>query len=174
MRALFRSLAAIFSRNRAGPDNLQLLEAARAGGEGTYVSALPSPLAYADGRPSRVLIVEDSPAIAERLVQIVSRPGKVELAACVATEADALEACNGELFDLAIVDLQLAEGTGFPVVRRLRATRTGWPYVVVLTSHASPALKAAALGAGADLFLDKGRQFDRIERIVDTLAAARG
>jgi CheY-like chemotaxis protein len=156
------------------PGDLPLLAAAQAGGEGTYASALPLPLAYADGRPSRVLIVEDSPAIAERLVQIVNRPGRVQLAACVATEADALEACNGNLFDLAIVDLQLAEGTGFPVVRRLRATRTGWPYVVVLTSHALPALEAAALGAGADLFLDKGRQFDRIERIVDALAATHG
>lgn len=156
-----------------GPGDLPLLAAAQAGDGSTYASALPSPIARADGRPSQVLIVEDSPAIAERLAQIVNRPGRVELAACVATEADALEACNGKLFDLAIVDLQLAEGSGFPVVRRLRATRTGWPYVVVLTSHALPALEAAALGAGADLFLDKGRQFDRIERIVDTLAATR-
>ena len=155
------------------PGDLELLAAARVSGKGTYASALPSPLAYADGRPAQVLIVEDSPAIVERLVRIVSRPGRLRLAACVATEADALEACNGNLFDLAIVDLHLAEGTGFPVVRRLRATRTGWPYVVVLTSHAFPALEAAALRAGADLFLDKGRQFDRIERIVDALAAAR-
>lgn len=149
----------------------QLLAAARETGGASFASALPGPAARGDGRPLQVLIVEDAPAIAERLADIVSRPGKVEIAASVATEGEALEACAAQHFDLAIVDLQLAEGTGFAVVRRLRTEGMGHPYVVVLTNHALPALETASFQAGADLFLDKSKHFGRIAAIVDALAA---
>src|SRR5579872_96518 len=67
------------------------------------------------------LVVEDSPRIAERLVELVSIPGQVEVVSTADTESAALEACNAHDIDLAIVDLQLAEGTGFGVIRALRA-----------------------------------------------------
>lgn len=149
----------------------QLLAAAHEAGGKSYASALPGPVARADGRPLQVLIVEDAPAIAERLADIVNRPGKVEVAATAETESDALQACELTRFDLAIIDLQLAQGTGFAVVRRLRSEGMGQPYVVVLTNHALPALEAASFQAGADLFLDKSKHFGRIGLIVDALAA---
>ena len=150
----------------------QLLAAARETGGESYASALPGPVIRADGRALQVLIVEDAPAIAERLADIVNRPGRVEVAAMAATEVDALTACDTNRFDLAIVDLQLAQGTGFAVVRRLRAEGAVRPYVVVLTNHALPALEAASFQAGADLFLDKSKHFGRIGAIVDALAAS--
>lgn len=149
----------------------RLLSAAREAGGESYASALPAPVNRVDGRPLQVLIVEDAPAIAERLFDIVSRPGRVEVAATAETESDALKACDAKRFDLAIVDLQLAQGTGFAVVRRLRSDGMGRPYVVVLTNHALPALETASFQAGADLFLDKSKHFGRIGLIVDALAA---
>jgi two-component system, OmpR family, response regulator len=149
----------------------QLLAAAHEAGGESYASALPGPVNRSDGRPLQVLIVEDAPAIAERLADIVSRPGKVEVAATAETEDEALKACDAKRFDLAIIDLQLAEGTGFAVVRRLRSEGMGRPYVVVLTNHALPALESASFQAGADLFLDKSKHFGRIGMIVDALAA---
>jgi CheY-like chemotaxis protein len=67
------------------------------------------------------LVVEDSPQIAERLVELVSVPNRVEVVATAATEDEALSACDTLHHRLAIVDLQLAQGTGFGVIRRLRA-----------------------------------------------------
>src|SRR3954471_19168393 len=67
------------------------------------------------------LVVEDSPQIAERLVELVSVPHRVEVVATAATEDEALQACDRYPISLAIVDLQLAQGTGFGVIRRLRA-----------------------------------------------------
>lgn len=150
----------------------QLLATAREAGGESYASALPPPVERSGGRALQVLIVEDAPAIAERLADIVRRPGKVEVAATAETESEALRACDAKRFDLAIIDLQLAEGTGFAVVRRLRCEGMGRPYVVVLTNHALPALESASLQAGADLFLDKSKHFGRIGLIVDALAAA--
>ena len=120
------------------------------------------------------LVVEDSPQIAERLVELVSVPDRVEVVATAATEDEALAACDVHTIDLAIVDLQLAQGTGFGVIRRLRASANQHPAcIVVLTNHAVPALKVAAFEAGADFFLDKSKDFATIPRLVGELLSGR-
>ena len=60
------------------------------------------------------LVVEDSPQIAERLVELVSVPSRVEVVATAATEDEALAACDRYTISLAIVDLQLAQGLAGP------------------------------------------------------------
>ncbi len=116
------------------------------------------------------LVVEDSPQIAERLVELVSVPDRVAVVATAATEDEALAACDCHTIGLAIVDLQLAQGTGFGVIRRLRAAAGATPTcIVVLTNHAVPALKVAAFEAGADYFLDKSKDFGTIPRLVSEL-----
>ena len=120
------------------------------------------------------LVVEDSPQIAERLVELVSVPSRVEVVATAATEDEALAACDRYTISLAIVDLQLAQGTGFGVIRRLRAaTGTNPACIVVLTNHAVPALKVAAFEAGADYFLDKSKDFATIPRLIGELLSGR-
>ncbi len=122
----------------------------------------------------QALVVEDSPQIAERLVELVSGPDKVEVVATAATEDEALAACDKHNIALAIVDLQLAQGTGFGVIRRLRAATGAHPAcIVVLTNHAVPALKVAAFEAGADYFLDKSKDFATIPRLVGELLGTR-
>src|SRR4051794_31818460 len=82
------------------------------------------------------LVVEDSPQIAERLVELVSVPSRVEVVATAATEDEALTACDRYTIGLAIVDLQLAQGTGFGVIRRLRAATGANPACIVgLPNH---------------------------------------
>src|SRR5512134_745345 len=124
----------------------------------------------ADEEVMHALIVEDSPQIAERLVELVTVPNRVEVVATAATEDEALAACDRHNISLAIVDLQLAQGTGFGVIRRLRAATGANPAcIVVLTNHAVPALKVAAFEAGADYFLDKSKDFATIPRLVGEL-----
>src|SRR5687768_7739589 len=127
------------------------------------------------GELMHALVVEDSPQIAERLVELVSVPDRVEVVATAATEDEALAACDRHTIDLAIVDLQLAQGTGFGVIRRLRAASGEHAAcIVVLTNHAVPALKVAAFEAGADFFLDKSKDFATIPRLIGELLSNKG
>lgn len=123
----------------------------------------------------RTLIVEDAPEISNRLVEMISIPGEVEVMAIAATEALAVAACDAQGFDLAIVDLQLAQGTGFAVIRRLRASDDDQhrACIIVLTNHAVPALRIAAFEAGADHFLDKSKDFTRIPTVIRELLSGR-
>jgi two-component system, OmpR family, response regulator len=124
-------------------------------------------------KPLQALVVEDSPAIAERLVEMLNIPGRVEVIATATTEAEAVAACAGRVFDIAVVDLQLAQGTGFGVIRRLRADAGRHTTIVVLTNHAVPALKIASFEAGADHFLDKSKDFSAVPRVVEELLSER-
>src|SRR5258708_31204454 len=81
------------------------------------------------------LVVEDSPQIAERLVELVSVPSRVEVVATAATEDEALAACDRYSIGLAIVDLQLAQGTGVGVIRRVRATAGANPACIVVLTN---------------------------------------
>lgn len=129
---------------------------------------------HSDEEVMHALVVEDSPQIAERLVELVSVPNRVEVVATAATEDEALQACDKHTIALAIVDLQLAQGTGFGVIRRLRAATGANPAcIVVLTNHAVPALKVAAFEAGADYFLDKSKDFATIPRLIGELLSTR-
>lgn len=126
------------------------------------------------GELMHALVVEDSPQIAERLVELVSVPSRVEVVATAATEDEALAACDRYTIGLAVVDLQLAQGTGFGVIRRLRASVGANPAcIMVLTNHAVPALKVAAFEAGADYFLDKSKDFATIPRLIGELLSSR-
>ena len=129
---------------------------------------------HSDEEVMNALVVEDSPQIAERLVELVSVPNRVEVVATAATEDEALAACDKHTIALAIVDLQLAQGTGFGVIRRLRAATGANPAcIVVLTNHAVPALKVAAFEAGADYFLDKSKDFATIPRLIGELLSTK-
>ncbi len=69
----------------------------------------------------RVLLVEDHHATVEVLARLLQRAGhEVTTAASV---ANAFEAAKEKTFDVVISDLGLPDGTGFDLVKRLRATR---------------------------------------------------
>jgi two-component system OmpR family response regulator len=120
----------------------------------------------------RALVVEDSPSQAERIVQLISLPG-VEVVACVCTEDQALEACERFHIDLAVIDLQLAQGTGFGIMRALGRRKENPARIIVLTNHAVPALKVASFEAGAGYFLDKSKDFGRLSLLAAELLPPR-
>jgi len=106
-------------------------------------------------------------------VELLTRPGEFEVSAVAATESEAIARSASQAVDLAIVDLQLARGTGFGVIRSLREANGPKTTIVVLTNHAIPALRIAAFEAGADYFLDKSKDVPDVARLVEKLLDAR-
>jgi DNA-binding response OmpR family regulator len=120
------------------------------------------------------LVVEDSPQVAKRISEILESAGATVLG-CEATEQGAVNACDRNQVDFAVIDLQLLQGTGYGVIRHLRRTRPAVATcIVVLTNHAVPALKVQAFEAGADYFLDKSKNFQDLAQIAAGAARERG
>ena len=69
----------------------------------------------------RVLLVEDSSLLADRLAELIGRLPNVDLIETVATEEDAISHVAKDQPDALILDLHLRSGSGFGVLRALRA-----------------------------------------------------
>lgn len=109
----------------------------------------------------RVLLVEDSKVLTERLAEVIGQVPGVELIATADTESAALSAVTRESPDVIILDLHLKQGTGFGVMRALAAGPRK-PRIVVLTNYDLPEYKNAAVALGAAHFLDKARDYGRL------------
>ena len=103
---------------------------------------------------SRILVVEDEPAIAE-LVAINLRHAGFEVR--IAADADQAQAeIDAVVPDLVILDWMLPGQSGLQLARRWRAqARTRSLPVIMLTARAHDADKVSGLDAGADDYLTK-------------------
>ena len=117
----------------------------------------------------RVLLVEDSKVLTERLTEAIKQIADVELVGTADTEAAAVAAVKKDSVDVIILDLHLKQGTGFGVMRALAATQ--WkPRIVVLTNYDLPEYKNAAIALGATHFLDKARDYGRLPEILHEIS----
>jgi CheY-like chemotaxis protein len=116
----------------------------------------------------RVLLVEDSVVLTRRLIDLLSEPGRIEVAAQAATQSEAVSRLQEGAFDVLVVDIELAEGNGVAVIRHARQfyPPDSQPLIVVLTNYASDFVRDHCFAAGADYFLDKMRDIALLKAVV--------
>jgi len=116
----------------------------------------------------RILLIEDSDVLSRRLVDLLSEPGRLAIAAQATTQTDAVSRLKEALYDVLVVDIELAEGNGVAVIRQARQLYPpeGQPLIVVLTNYASDFVRDHCFAAGADYFLDKMRDISMLKAIV--------
>ena len=117
----------------------------------------------------RVLLVEDSRVLAERLRESLDGLEQVEVVASVADETAAVTAARENHVDVIILDLQLKEGTGFGVVQRLGKTR---PKIIVFTNYMLPEYQRLASSLGIEYFLNKSIDYERLPQLLAEIGAA--
>ncbi|MET0281392.1 MAG: response regulator [Steroidobacteraceae bacterium] len=110
-----------------------------------------------------VLLVEDSPRIAERLRELLTQDGGVCVLATIDDETAAIRALREMHVDVLILDLQLRTGTGFGVLESVGAKR---PTTIVMTNYALPQYRERARQLGVEHFLNKEKDFERLPEIV--------
>jgi DNA-binding NarL/FixJ family response regulator len=119
----------------------------------------------------RVVIVEDSAIIRARLSESLSEIRNLAIVGQADSEADALALLRAGQWDAVILDLQLKEGTGLGVLKKLGAQdRPPHSKVIVFTNYAFPQYRDRSLSLGADYFFDKSREFHRVRDILADLA----
>lgn len=96
----------------------------------------------------RVLVVEDDPAIVSALSEYLAAEGFTVRSS--ATQDGACELLDNEQFDIALVDIGLAQGTGFAVCAAAKARPGGGVPVIFLTAANDEFTTVAGLDMGAD------------------------
>ena len=125
-------------------------------------------------RPLKVFLVEDSKLLRERLIEEIASTRETEFVGCAETESEAVEQLSKLKCDAIVLDINLARGTGFTVLRYVRGNRADRPQVIVFTNYAYPFYRQCTMEMGADFFLDKATDFNRLLEIIEGLPAADG
>lgn len=117
----------------------------------------------------KVLVIENAPTICQRLLSLLAESDKYQGMGCVTCSSVALELIEECRPDALLLDLRLADGSGFKVLETLRAT--GCPLPTILLADAiSAQYQTYAESLGAAL-LSKSEQFDDILPTLDRLFA---
>ena len=113
----------------------------------------------------QVFLVEDSPVIRERLEALLAGIPGTTVAGRAAGAAEAIRDILATRPDLVLLDVQLAEGSGFDVLRALHAQAPQLP-VVMLTNYSADPYRQIAERFGARAFFDKTKEFDRVREVL--------
>ena len=122
----------------------------------------------------KVFVVEDSAAVRERLVEMIREVEDVEVVGEAATYGMAVVGIAGTAPDVAILDIGLAddEGSGIDVLNEIRKTMPAIR-AIVMSNYITPQHMKASADAGAEYFLDKSVEFDRIPEILRQMGSSK-
>lgn len=120
----------------------------------------------------RIVVVEDSPVVRDILFGALESIPGTQLAGYAASEEEAKQTLRKIRPELAIVDLELASGTGMGVLGAVQGApqEFGNPTMVVFSNYAHPAIQQRCRVLGAQAFFDKAFQMDELFDFVKALA----
>ncbi|MFM1991174.1 MAG: hypothetical protein RJA99_4131 [Pseudomonadota bacterium] len=111
------------------------------------------------------LMVEDSALVRSRLIPMLAAFSGVRVVASVETTTAALDWLRGNRCDCVLLDLSLRGGSGVPLLAALgREGAAGGtaPLRIVLTNHASDAVRRHCEALGAAAVFDKSIELDEL------------
>jgi two-component system response regulator DevR len=109
----------------------------------------------------RVFIVEDSSMVRERLEEMLSSIEGLCSAGYATTADEAIRDILAAHPDVVVLDIRLAQGTGFDVLRALHE-RASDICVYMLSNFATPPYRRLAERLGAVEFFDKTNQIEAV------------
>jgi len=121
----------------------------------------------------RIYLVEDNATVVELLIALLEEVTLAQVVGSSATESEACEwlQAHQALWDLVVLDLGLAKGTGLGILQCLRAQGAAQKMVVLSNCRVKMA-RTECLNAGADAFFDKASETAQLIDYVNQCSAA--
>jgi DNA-binding NarL/FixJ family response regulator len=118
-------------------------------------------------RELTVFIVEDSRAVLERLEEAVADIPQARVVGRAAAVPEAFEGLKTFAPRVLILDIQLRGGSGFKLLKLMRAAGLTRPEVVIIvTNHPSDDYRAASRECGVEYFFDKASEFEKVKEVL--------
>ena len=129
-----------------------------------------NPKYYMAGTDMKVFVVEDSAAVRERLIEMIREIEDIEVVGEADTFDTAVDGIMNTRPDVAVLDIKLADdgGSGIDVLNQVRKALPAMK-AIVLSNYATPQHIKASADAGAEYFLDKSADFERITEILEQM-----
>lgn len=115
-----------------------------------------------------IFLVDDSKAILDRLVSLVSELDNALVIGQADNSREAMEEIRRLRPEVVILDIQMPDGSGIDLLKAIKQERLA-TIVIMLTNHVYPQYREKCAELGADFFLDKSQDFDRLHEILNDL-----
>ena len=112
----------------------------------------------------RILIVDDSEVIRQRLSSLISDTEGVELVGEAVDTQSAIRLWQSTNPDIVILDLRIPGDGGISVLRELKR-QSPETVVAVLTNYPYVAYRKRCAELGANFFFDKSTEFEKVKTI---------
>jgi DNA-binding NarL/FixJ family response regulator len=126
-------------------------------------------------RPERavikILLADDSIPVIDRITELLRDVEGIELAGRAGGIRETSRMIEELQPDVVILDLQMPDGNAMEVLGAMKGNCSE-RVVIVLTNSAAVAVRERCLKTGADFFLDKSNEFERLPEIVKEIAGA--
>ena len=116
----------------------------------------------------RILLADDSVVIRYRLMSLLSDLPGVEVVGLAATGAEAVARFEHLHPDLTVLDIRMPGGGGIEALSRIKAQDPS-AAVIVLTNYPEEQYRRQCLEAGAEFFLDKSTEFERLPEAIEQI-----
>jgi CheY-like chemotaxis protein len=119
----------------------------------------------------RFLVADDMPAIASLVSELLREAG-ADVVGVAGDGAEALELFDETSPDGVVLDIEMPELNGFQVLQAIRSREHGTRcFAIILTAHSEQSMREQAYAAGADHFLHKSTELERLLEIVPDFIA---
>ena len=116
----------------------------------------------------RVLLVEDSVPVRQRLRSLIEESGRAQVVGESGTVADALAMCSALAPDAVVLDLHLSDGTSYAVLENIKRHQPAC-LVIVMTNFAIPEHRHRCALLQVDHFLEKSADFELVPELLARL-----
>ena len=120
----------------------------------------------------KVLVADNSALVRERLVALVSELETIDLVGQAGDAGETLGCVDRFSPDVVILDSRTIDRNGLQVLKEIKTGKTA-PVVIVLSTDPYPQYREMCRQLGADFFLDKDTEFDRVNKVLGTLGYER-
>ena len=114
---------------------------------------------------TKVFVVDDSVIVRERLITLLSEVPNVTITGEAEKARDAIAGIQKARPDIVVLDISMPGGSGIQVLETVKKERPS-PMVIMLTNFDHPQYRQRCMQLGADHFLDKSSNFERVIEIV--------
>jgi len=122
------------------------------------------------GYPLRVVIIDDSVVIRQRLVGLLEDVRGIEVVGVATDGHEGLDAILTLTPDVVILDIRMPGMSGIDLMDALRHREVS-PTIIVLTNFPYPAYRKRCQELGAEYFFDKSTEFPAAVDVLQALAS---
>ena len=120
----------------------------------------------------RAYIADESPAVRSRVVRLLTEHEDVRVVGQTGDAREAVTDIRRLRPEVVILAIHMYMGSGIEVLKAVRHEQPA-AVIIIMTNSAYPQYRRECLRAGANYFLDKSIEFEKINTIIDRLRQVR-